>query len=460
MNRKTVRKYMNQEDFSEPVPQRATRASRLDPFKPSIDAWLQEDLHQRFKQRHTAQRIHTRLQEVFPDTYMGSYSAVQRYVQTHRRPAAATGTLDLVWRPGEAQVDFGEADVLEAGKKVMVKFLVVTFPYSNAGFLQLFRGETAECVVQGLHDLFLYLGGVPPRLVFDNASGVGHRVGEVVQMTDLFQRFATHHGFTTTFCNPYAGYEKGSVENKVGYWRRNFLVPIPQIADLVAYNATLFPRCMADGQRPHYQKGTWISVLFEQDRQALRALPHTPFHPYRYTQVKTNGYGHFSTDGAHWYSTAPEYALQEVTVRIGAHVIEPLQADGTPITTLRRQFGKARTDTLDDRTTLTRLLKNPGAWRNSGLRELLPASLQTPLDQATRADLLGALRALQELTERYDWDHAVHALTVAQEQGHLTYDHAWVLAQRFADRGPLHQATTPVDLRPYDALLRPREGVQ
>ena len=143
---------MNQEDFSEPVPQRATRASRLDPFKPSIDAWLQEDLHQRFKQRHTAQRIHTRLQEVFPDTYTGSYSAVQRYVQTHRRPAAATGTLDLVWRPGEAQVDFGEADVLEAGKKVMVKFLVVTFPYSNAGFLQLFRGET-ECVVQGLHDL-------------------------------------------------------------------------------------------------------------------------------------------------------------------------------------------------------------------------------------------------------------------------------------------------------------------
>ena len=152
MNRKTVRQYMNQEDFSEPVPQRTARASRLDPFKPSIDAWLQEDLHQRFKQRHTAQRIHTRLQEVFPDTYTGSYSAVQRYVQTHRRPAATTGTFDLVWHPGEAQVDFGEADVLEAGKKVMVKFLVVTFPYSNAGFLQLFRGET-ECVVQGLHDL-------------------------------------------------------------------------------------------------------------------------------------------------------------------------------------------------------------------------------------------------------------------------------------------------------------------
>lgn len=41
------------------------------------------------------------------------------------------------------------------------------------------------------------------------------------------------------FCNPYAGYEKGNVENKVGTTRRNLFVPIPTYHDIEAYNRTL-----------------------------------------------------------------------------------------------------------------------------------------------------------------------------------------------------------------------------
>lgn len=38
---KTVKKYIFQEDFNEPVKPRPIRSSKLDPFKKEIDIWLE-----------------------------------------------------------------------------------------------------------------------------------------------------------------------------------------------------------------------------------------------------------------------------------------------------------------------------------------------------------------------------------------------------------------------------------
>ena len=74
-----------------------------------------------------------------------------------------------------------------------------SFPYSNDSYSQLFRGETAECVSQGLMDIFNYIGGVPTLLVFDNATGVGHRVMGQIHETELFARFRAHYAFGFAF---------------------------------------------------------------------------------------------------------------------------------------------------------------------------------------------------------------------------------------------------------------------
>jgi transposase len=95
---------------------------------------------------------------------------VRRDVRPQRHPAPTTGPLDLVWHPGEAQVDFGPADVYVAGRRVRAHYLCLTVPSRNAGYLQLFRGENAECVVHGLVTVCTHLGGAPRRLVFDNAQ--------------------------------------------------------------------------------------------------------------------------------------------------------------------------------------------------------------------------------------------------------------------------------------------------
>ena len=208
IDRKTVRKYLRHQDFSPTPPVPHGRSSKVDPYR-TIDAWLEDDRKQWYKQRHTAQRVFDRLGEAFPDRNV-SYRTIQRYVKSRRHTVPTTGTLYLVWHPGESQVDFGQADVIEQGTPTRMHFLCLTFPYSNAGYLQLFHGETAECAVQGLVDIFQHIGGVPRRVVFDNATGVGRRVGEAVRLTELFHRCQAHYGFEVTFCNPYAGYDKGN----------------------------------------------------------------------------------------------------------------------------------------------------------------------------------------------------------------------------------------------------------
>lgn len=168
---KTIRKYLSQEDFSPAPPVVQTQPSKLDPFKPVIQEWLDEDKKHWRKQHHTAQRIYERLVE--EQRYTGSYSVVQRYLKKCRSVQTEKANLELVWDPGLAQVDFGEADFYESGKLIRKKYLTLSFPYSNDGYSQVFGGETAECVCQGLVDIFEFIGGVPPLLIFDNATGVG-----------------------------------------------------------------------------------------------------------------------------------------------------------------------------------------------------------------------------------------------------------------------------------------------
>lgn len=208
VDEKTVRKYLKLDDFSPRPPRRDSRRSRLDRYKPMIDQWLKEDEKRWYKQRHTAKRIHERLVDEAPG-YDCSYNVVQRYVKTVRGARREQhANQELVWHPGEAQADFGEADFLEQGKMIRKKYLTLSFPQSNNSFTQIFGGENAECVCQGLKDIFAYIGGVPKLIIFDNATGVGRRFGELIRETKLFMQFRAHYGFSVRFCNPQSGHEK------------------------------------------------------------------------------------------------------------------------------------------------------------------------------------------------------------------------------------------------------------
>lgn len=117
-DRKTVRKYVLQDDFNETVPsiEGSSSQPKLDPFKKIIDGWLGKDKGARRKQRHTARRIFNRLVEE-EENFACSYRTVAAYVRGKKKEfyATAGSALPLSHKTGEAQVDFGSANFVENG---------------------------------------------------------------------------------------------------------------------------------------------------------------------------------------------------------------------------------------------------------------------------------------------------------------------------------------------------------
>jgi len=430
---KTARKYIMADNFSPAPPTQKERPSKLDPYKATIDRWLADDERNWHKQRHTAERVFTRLSKEYGCD--ASYSVVQRYIKTRREGKKLRANLELLWEPGSAQSDFGEADFIDSGVKVRKKYLALSFPHSNQGFAQIFGGENSECVCQGLKNIFYRIGGVPKLIVFDNATGVGRRIGEAVRESKLFALFRAHHRFMLRFCNPHAGHEKGNVENKVGTIRRNLFVPVPEYDDADEYNRRLLDIRDGRSEEQHYKKGAAIGELFLDDQGSLLPLPAREFDVCRYEVALADGYGKVCIDERHWYSTKPELAHGKVMLGIKADTVDVFTECGEHVVTHKRVYGAARTDTNDHRTSVDQLLRSSGAWPNSGLRVTVGAGLREYLDSQDKAGLRAGLSILKSLNTQYGWDAALAAMEIAVRRGSLNKSDATVIAARISGFG-------------------------
>ncbi len=166
----TVQKYVEKEDFNLSLREKQTRKSKLDPFKDLIDQWLNDDRYSKSKQRHTAQRIYDRLKELYGNAFNVSDRSIRAYV-TKKRPEILDPcqcSLPLDHSSGEAQADFGSAQFIERGTLYDGYYLVLSCPYSNGGYLQLFKSQNQECLLEGLKAIFEHMNGSPREIWFDN----------------------------------------------------------------------------------------------------------------------------------------------------------------------------------------------------------------------------------------------------------------------------------------------------
>ena len=128
---KTVKKYIFQKDFNEPMKQKQTCSSKLDPFKEENDTWLEADKSCRKKQLYTARRVFHRLSERYK-TFDCSYRLLAEYVsQEKKKPYSEEKQLyfQIQHIPGAAQVGFGEVDFLSHnGMRETGHHLNISFP--------------------------------------------------------------------------------------------------------------------------------------------------------------------------------------------------------------------------------------------------------------------------------------------------------------------------------------------
>ena len=214
------------------------RKRKLERFLPIIHEILQQDQQAPKKQRHTAQRIFDRLRD--EHQYDGSLTIVKDAVRAWKQHQAEV-FVPLAHRPGEAQVDFGEAYVRLRGEQVKVAMFVMTLPYSDALFCQVFPHECTEAFQEGHKRAFSLLGGVPRRISYDNSKIAVAKItgGRGREVTREFLRLESHYLFEHHFCLVRRPNEKGHVENLIGYARRNYLVPLPETDSLEGLNVEL-----------------------------------------------------------------------------------------------------------------------------------------------------------------------------------------------------------------------------
>lgn len=419
---RTVRKYVDMDNFSPECPQPEAddgHKSKLDPFKPLIDSWLLSDKKAPRKQRHTAKRIFYRLQKE-ADGFDSSYRLVADYVSRKKKEfnlRKEDAYIPLIHKPGEAQADFGCADFYENGRLHKdARYLVLSFPYSNGGYLQLNYGENLECLLEGLQAIFEYIGGVPAEIWFDNTRTIVSKIMKDGgrEITERFKLFSEHYRFKPVFMNPESGNEKGSVENKVGYLRRNELVPVPAFLKLQDENRLLLKNCDADMEREHYNKGAFIRELFLEDKKALLPLPPVRFDTALYTTALTDKYGKFTLNkGKHTYSASPAFCAETVHLKITSMEVAVMDSNMHEIVRHKRLYGGDIQETMDWLPYLKYIARKPRSLRNSGIYGMMPQNMRQYMDTCPNADRGQILKVLSELTDRSGFESAVRTVDQA-----------------------------------------------
>ncbi len=164
---------------------------KIGPFLERISEILESDKEVPKKQRHTAKRIYERIKE---EGYQGKYTQVKEAVNELKHKAREV-FMPLTHRPGEAQVDFGEAAVKVSGDLRKVHFLGMALPYSDAYFVVAFERECTETYWEGHIRAFEFFGGVPQRISYDNTKVLVSQVlrGRDRKLTRGFLQLQSHY---------------------------------------------------------------------------------------------------------------------------------------------------------------------------------------------------------------------------------------------------------------------------
>lgn len=291
VHRRTIRQAL---DNAEPPPRKPVRRTspKLDPYKPTIDAMLRSDLDAPRKQRHTATRILNRLIDEHAAVGL-SYSTVRDYVRIRRAVIdTAAGRRKEVFIPqhhvpgAEAEVDFGEVWIILDGVRTKCHMFVYRLSYSGKAIHRVYPTCGQEAFLEGHIDAFNTLGGIPTRHIrYDNLTAavttVLHGKDRRRKENDRWVLFASHYGFDPFYCQPglTGAHEKGGVEGEVGWFRRNHLTPMPEVASLTELNEQIRQWEADDNRRRISGKLSTIGDDYSTERDLLAPLPTEDFDP-------------------------------------------------------------------------------------------------------------------------------------------------------------------------------------
>jgi transposase len=343
-------------------------APKLGSYRALIDSWLEADLEAPRKQRHTARRIWRRL----VDEHGADVAevTVRPYVRARKRAMGwpvAEVFVPQVHAPGrEAEVDWGQAEVVLGGVPATVHVFAMRASFSGAAFCQASLVETQQAFLELHAQAFEWFGGVFAEIRFDNLTSAVKKIlkGRRRVESDRFVAMRSNYLFASQFTTPgiEGAHQKGGVEGEVGRHRRNHLVPIPQVADLAELNALLLAGCEQDLGRRIDGRPATVGEAWATERPLLLALPAEPFDSAETAAPRVDAKS-LVTIRQNRYSVPVALAGLRVSARVGAREIT-INHGGREVARHERLHGRFGTSAHLDHY-LELLTRKPGGLERS-----------------------------------------------------------------------------------------------
>jgi transposase len=212
--------------------------------------------------------------------YTGGKTALYALISA-LRPKTVRPLVRFEGLPGEfSQHDFGHVDVaFLTGTEKRIHFFASRLKYSRWVEVTIVPDERAETLVRTWVDHVAAIGGVPLLAVFDRAKTVAlewDRSGHVTEWNSLFAGVALDLSVGIEICWPASPWQKGSVENLVGWVKGSFFKQRRFVDDEDLLRQLVEWRTEVNTERPCRATKVIPAVRLEDERPRLRPLKVAP----------------------------------------------------------------------------------------------------------------------------------------------------------------------------------------
>ena len=269
LDRKTVRKYLQQGLAVPTYGPRQPRPTKLDAFRPYLDHRIGQypDL--------SGSRL---LRELRERGFTGGYSMVTDYLR-QIRPPSVQGFEQRFETPAgkQAQVDFAQFKIrfqCEPDQLRIIWLFSLVLGYSRYLFSRFVWRQTLDEVVRCHMAAFDELDGIPGEILYDRMkTAVIGEDEQGIHYNPTLLSLAAHYGFRPRACRPYRAKTKGKVERPFRYIRQDFFLG-RTFYDLEDLNAQLDDwRHTIANTRVHGTTRRVVSEAFAEEQPQLKHLP-------------------------------------------------------------------------------------------------------------------------------------------------------------------------------------------
>ena len=317
------------------------------------------------KQRYTAKVIYEELSK--KGLFSGSYRTMRKIVRDLRKERGRLNQntfLPMEYELGsKLQIDHGEVEVIISGQALRAYLFVASVPGYPMRFCQVMPIKAKEAWGLFHEQAFSFYGGIFPEVVYDNDSVlVKEIIGRERNQTAFSLELEEHYDFKSYFCSKGAGHEKGTVENSVGYCRRNYLAGIKAFESWDSANDFLLNECVtAISNAEHYRTKEPIITYFNGLTNKLQSLSYSQ-EWVTWEDVKINSF-QLASHKEHLYSVPERYVGSDVRVCISVFEVK-IYHQQSLIACHQRKFLQGEDSLILDHY-LDQLKHKPGAFWDS-----------------------------------------------------------------------------------------------